>query len=67
MIVHVYSAGPRVNGLAQTYCTIRSPTQQLLFTVREHQMQVSPITDDIQPLPQRKKKMNAPVLCPAFI
>ena len=43
------------NGLARTYSTIRNPAQQLLLMVREHQVQVSPLTDDLRPLPKRKK------------
>ena len=51
------------NGLARTCSTIWNPTQQLLLTAIEHQMQISPITDDIWPMPKRKiTQMNAPVL-----
>ena len=52
------------NAQAQAHSTIRNPTQQLLLKVREHQMQASPSTVDIQPLPKRKNNTkNAPVLC----
>ena len=46
------------NRLARTHSIIRNPTQQLLLMVREHQMQVSLIKDDIRPLQLSKRKNN---------
>lgn len=45
------------NDLERTYASIRNPTEQIRSMLREHQIQVSPSTDILRPVPPKKKKL----------